>query len=545
MKANRYLAAGISVLALGLIATSASAHKLYYPHGMGHQPIDPDRPLAHLGPHAAPFVAPAKNKSGKWTDVTSALPFTKGPWAPMQLTDGSVIIEDFCTSPAQWYRLTPDSKGQYTDGTWSKIAPMPSGYSPLFFAQQILPDGQVIINGGQYNDCSADLMDMGAIYDPVKNSWTSVRPPGGWSTIGNAESIILPNGTYMLADCCGIGTGEQALGTISGTTVSWTPSDTWSCPDDGLCMEGEGFTPLPDGNVFLVDAWNVGSDYNDYRIYDTSANSWNLAGKTADFLGYEGVGPASLTPLGAKGGTIIQFTTTQSPGVNDVYSVAKKKWGSGPVMEVGSTIYECDGAPAATLPDGNILVQASPGPFVSPSHFWEFTVNKKGKATATQVNDTQTADETSSFEGNLLVLPTGQVLWDNSQAKPNEVAIYMPKSKAEKAWLPVVSSVSATLTVGSAGNPISGTNFNGFSLGGAYGNSAQAATNFPMMRITNNQSGDVCFARSYNFSTMGVWTKGTTSASFDIPASCETGASTLQVIVNGIASKGVSVTLES
>jgi hypothetical protein len=44
---------------------------------------------------------------------------------------------------------------------------------------------------------------------------------------------------------------------------------------------------------------------------------------------------------------------------------------------------------------------------------------------------------------------------------------------------------------------------------------------------------------------MGIWTTGSTSAEFDIPSSCKTGASTLQVIVNGIASAGTSVTLNS
>ncbi len=99
--------------------------------------------------------------------------------------------------------------------------------------------------------------------------------------------------------------------------------------------------------------------------------------------------------------------------------------------------------------------------------------------------------------------------------------------------------------MGSAGNAISGTNFNGWDLGGAQANNAQQATNFPLVRFTNAKSGDVCYARSYNFSTMGVWTQGTTNAEFDIPNSCETGASKLQVIVNGIASKGVSVTLNN
>jgi hypothetical protein len=42
---------------------------------------------------------------------------------------------------------------------------------------------------------------------------------------------------------------------------------------------------------------------------------------------------------------------------------------------------------------------------------------------------------------------------------------------------------------------------------------------------------------------MGVWTAGTTSAVFDLPATCEAGKSKLQVIVNGIASKAVKVKL--
>jgi hypothetical protein len=64
------------------------------------------------------------------------------------------------------------------------------------------------------------------------------------------------------------------------------------------------------------------------------------------------------------------------------------------------------------------------------------------------------------------------------------------------------------------------------------------------VRITNNGSDDACYARSHDFSTMGVWTHGTTSAAFDIPKKCETGASTLQVVVNGLASAGTSVTLK-
>ena len=539
MKINHRLTAGVSVLAIAAVAafaTGASAKQIYYPYKPGAPRVD--RPMIHQGPVEAPYVAPKKSKSGTWTDVSTKLPFTKGPWGEMVLTDGRVMFEDYCTTT--WYTLSPDTKGQYTDGTWTKLATTPNSYAPLFFAQQVLTDGRVIINGGEYNSCQSDWQNKGALYDPQKNSWTSVTAPSGWSTIGDAESIILPNGTYMLANCCD-SPGQAALATISGTSVSWTTQTTVSCGGEP-CNDEQGWTALPGGDVMMVDVWNTGSNYDDYEIYDTATGTWSVAGKTANFLtnsGFE-LGSAPLTPIAGKSGSVFQFGADQ---YNNVYDVSSGTWSTAPGFPLSG--YDCADAPSVTLPDGQILVQASPGEFETPSHFFQVSYKKKtGKWAITQVSDTKEAPNTSSFESNFALLPTGQVIWDNSQAT-NEVAIYTPKGKAKKAWLPVVSSVSNSLTVGSTGNAISGTNFNGWDLGGVYGDDAQAATNWPIVKITNTSTGDVCYGHSYGFSTMGVWTTGTTNATFDIPATCETGASSLQVVVNGTASKAVSVTLNS
>jgi hypothetical protein len=292
--------------------------------------------------------------------------------------------------------------------------------------------------------------------------------------------------------------------------------------------------------------WNLPGNKDDYWIRDPNNGTWSLKGQTPDLLtttSSRELGPAALSPITGTQGTIFQIGANPTTGANDIYDVASGTWKSGPVMLVGTTKYDGADAPAATLPDGNVLVQGSPGTFSTPSHFWEFTYNpRRSKFKAVQVNDPSGAANTSSFESNLLPLPTGQILWDQSQAG-KIVAVYTPQGAPKAAWLPVVSSVSSSLTRGSTGNAISGTNFNGFDLGGVYGDDAQAATNFPIVRITNNGTGDVCFGRSYSFSTMGVWTTGTTNAVFDVPNSCETGASTLQVIVNGIASTGTAVTL--
>jgi len=161
------------------------------------------------------------------------------------------------------------------------------------------------------------------------------------------------------------------------------------------------------------------------------------------------------------------------------------------------------------------------------------------------VSDPDDAPNDTSFEGRFLLLPSGEVLYSNDGQSPTLpiVAVYTPTGKANSGWLPKISSVSASLTRGSTDNKIAGKNFNGFTQGSYYGDDAQQSTNFPVVVIKNNGSGDVCYGRSHTFSTMGVATVGKTTAKFDVPSSCETGASKLSVVVNGISSKGTDVTV--
>jgi len=521
MEPNQQLFSGVSttalaaVLALGGSLSAAAAR--------------------HVGPYSQPTV-----KSGTWKDVNGPIP-AANPDVMLLLTDGRVMVHSACTG--NWSFLTPNKKGRYETGSWSEhTASMPSGYAPYLFASEILPDGRLIANGGEYNtNCSTKAWTtMGALYDPVADSWTSVSPPTGWNFIGNAQSTILPNGTYMLADCCE-SPGASALASISGTKVTWSKQATVNCSGGLPCNYNEAWTPLPDGDVLTVDIWQTGANYNDVEVYDTANGTWSQAAHTADLLTdtTHELGPAALRP----DGTIIQFGANPG-GHNDLYTVSSGKWQSAPSFPVINGVRPATyHGPAAVLPDGNVLVQASPM-FVAPSSFFEFSLSKKGGMALTQVNSPTQAANTASRDGSFLELPTGQILWANDGFLGSvEVATYTPKGSAKASWLPVVSSVAATLKTGSTGNTISGTNFNGFSQGASYGSDRQMSTNYPLVRITITSTGDVCFGRSYNFSTMGVWTTGTTNATFDIPKSCKTGAGTLQVIVNGLASAGTAVTL--
>src|SRR5215469_19736 len=101
MKSMRCLSTGVSVLAFAAVASfsaSASAdQKILYPSKLGAARLDLNRPLSHIGSYDGAYVAPKKNKSGKWTDVKGTLPFQGGPVGSMLMTDGTVLTLDFCT----------------------------------------------------------------------------------------------------------------------------------------------------------------------------------------------------------------------------------------------------------------------------------------------------------------------------------------------------------------------------------------------------------------------------------------------------------------
>ena len=146
-----------------------------------------------------------------------------------------------------------------------------------------------------------------------------------------------------------------------------------------------------------------------------------------------------------------------------------------------------------------------------------------------------------SAAGPPLLLPTGQVMMLGSSG----VVLYTPKGKPQAGWAPTITKAPASITPGKT-YKITGTQFNGLSQAVAFGDEEQNATDYPLVRITNDASGSVYYARTHDHSTMGVatgskkvWTY------FDVPQSIASGKSTLVVVANGIASKPVTVTVGS
>jgi hypothetical protein len=205
-------------------------------------------------------------------------------------------------------------------------------------------------------------------------------------------------------------------------------------------------------------------------------------------------------------------------------------WTPGPSFPdvMGQGQYDVADGPAALLPDGNVLVEASPGVFQRPIHFFEYD-----GSTLTRVADPANASIQSSYEGNLLVLPTGEVLFTGF---PNFIEIYSPAGTFREPRRPTIEQGPFTLVQGQT-YQIYGRLFNGRSNGGAYGDDYQGATNYPLVRITNLATGHVFYCRTFNPDSITPTNDGRVQTNFTVPSGIELGDSQLEVVANGIPSK--------
>lgn len=413
-----------------------------------------------------PFLAYGAFAQSQWAPVQH-VPAGLAASAPLLLTDGSVLVHD--TDATDWWKLTPDGKGNYTTGTWTEVRSTPYTYGPQYYASAVLPDGKVVVIGGEYNLSSDEVWtNLGYIYDPVANTWTYLPAPYGWEHIGDAQSAVLPNGTFMLAN---FQTDAAAL--LNESTLTWTEASVEGKADRN---DEEGWTLLPDGSIFAV---NVLAEPGAQR-YIPSMGKWISAGTVPvdlPAIPSEELGPQVLQ----YNGKVLCFGGTSATAIYTPPTtlMGTGSWEKGPVFPDAPgthTPFDMADGPACPLPNGDVLVFASPGVYQTPSQFFLYN----GSA-LTAIPGTPDDAEDSSYYGMMLLLPTGQVMFTDFSSA---VEIYTPTGAPQTSWRPTITSVPETLTEGQS-YKIYGTQFNGLTQGAAYGDDYQGATNYPLVRITN------------------------------------------------------------
>jgi hypothetical protein len=436
------------------------------------------------------------------------------------MTDGTVMYQG--NAQSDWWRLTPDKTGSYVKGTWKQLPSLPSGYVPLYFAAAVLADGRLIIEGGEYNFGNYAFTNQGAVYDPVKNTWTMQKPPNGWGFIGDSPSAVLPNGHFLLGSKF-----DKRDAELDPATLTWTSLSSTGKFDRNA---EEGWTLMPDGTVLTYDVtkaphaekydstqqkWiSLGSTIVDLHS-PTTVQGCIPYGKTGCYYPPGEVGPGMLQPDGTVFATGSGSNGGNGPGHTSIYDPSTGKWTPGPDFPNNDNAGD---SYSVLLPNGHPLVVGVSGAS------YEFDGKKLNSGPFL------------GYFNHLIVLPTGEVIVAGSE-------VYTPTGKPNAAWAPAITTYPHSVTRGST-YKISGKQFNGLSEAQAFGDELTSATNYPLVRITNTATGHVFYAKTHDHSTMAVATgKAIVSTNFDVPAGMETGASTLVVVANGIPSKAVSVTV--
>src|SRR6516162_1865026 len=306
------------------------------------------------------------------------------------LSDGTVLATQGAqTIGSNWFRLTPDSFGNYLDGTWTNIAPM--HYTRQFFSSTVLKDGRVFVAGGEYGTGRATA----EIYNPLSNVWTVVSPPanvldptqispgtGHNQSITDAECKVLPNGQVLIC--------PTDAKTVNGTLLYDPVANSWTSGPPTLHLLAEASAvKLPDGSILTVDP-----DRSSSERYLPALNVWTNDASTSPaylwaslspFTGEQG--PAFLLPdgraifFGGSGQTAL-YTPSGSNGPGT--------WVPGPNMPTNLVAADTAGA---MMPNGNILLAVAPPPyptngtvaFPSPLSFYEYNYSVGTTGAFTQV----------------------------------------------------------------------------------------------------------------------------------------------------------------
>lgn len=455
------------------------------------------------------------------------------------LTDGTVMMQE-CQlgyGTRRWWKLTPDNFGSYAGGTWSRLAD--SHVARKYFASAVLADGRVVVCGGEYSDTSGtdqgDDTNACEIYDALADAWTVFSPPdtpgrlgAAWPQIGDSPCCVLPDGSFLLGQFSGGGNVAR----LDPTTLSWTAMSARS----NRAAE-ESWVLMPDNTIVSVNC----DQPNRTWLYDIPTDTWSTSTSLATSI--VAAPPGAVAEIGP--GLLRYDSTALFVGGNQhtaIYdAAATPPWRNGPDIPVtgGQTLGVLDG-PGAILADGNVLVGAGPldaaNDFNGPSQFFEFDGTAFNRTSDPANNGGPT------YVSRLLLLPNADVLFTREDDS-GLWAYHQPAAVPQDAFRPVIRTCPSLLRRGSSVT-IDGWQFNGLSAGTAYGDDSTAATNYPLVRITNRQSRQVRYCRTSMHSSMGVATgKLVVSTQASIPADIDLGPGTLEVVANGIPSAGFEVSV--
>lgn len=445
---------------------------------------------------------------GTWSPLASAPP--AGVNNCMLLSDGTVLGMN---GGGGCVKLTPDIHGSYINGTWSILSTMNN--SRLFFSSQLLTNGNLWVAGGEdgAGDAGAEL------YDTLNNVWTLIPTPStGYPRFSDSISEILPDGNPFV---CPVYTSTACLNYDVATSNWLTAASCRASQDES------DWVKLPSDCILTIDAFSQNSEH-----YVPSLNEWVTDGGVPVPLFDSSLGEIGTAHLLPNGQVFYLGSTTNTAIYTPGSSVTSAgSWVAGPTMVFGTNLLGQSDAPAAMMVNGKILCCLGPSAtYNGPCSFYEYDYTANTFTQVTAPGGGSTYNSSAPFGTSMLDLPDGTVLFVGGQ-NSTSLFIYTPDGTPLAAGQPVINSISENAD---GSYQLTGTGLNGISEGAAYGDDEQMSGNYPLVRLTNNSSGDVYYARTYNWNSTSVQTGSrVVTTEFTLPQNLPAGTYSLVVTAVG------------
>src|SRR5262249_38247601 len=166
-------------------------------------------------------------------------------------------------------------------------------------------------------------------------------------------------------------------------------------------------------------------------------------------------------------------------------------WTAGPTVP---GLQGADDAPAAMLPNGHVLFAVDTPLFNPPTSLFDFD---PGSNTLTNVTPTGPLGDllagSTAGEKTFLALPNGDVLMTDLS---DQLWEFTPDGNPNDAWRPAITAITPN---GGGTFTVTGTQLNGISEGASFGDDAEMSTNFPVVQLTNNPTGQVFYPPTFNW----------------------------------------------
>lgn len=517
--------------------------------------------------------------NGTWSTLPNSL-CPHGQFASQVLHDGRVFVAGGELPGTGYITATPTCSvvsSQVGNGVATEIYDPSNSSSPWSAATP-----------------PTNLINPGAPSTPLGNTggyWTFFTA----QAFIDMTSVLLDDGRVLMAPVspknCGdtllydpaVGTGNWSL----AATLANTHGDVYTCSE-----QETSWVKLRDSSVLTADPpYSTSADPPNsatdtitesserfiasptpYWFNDQMLPQFTLFNMEFGWSGHGEEGPAFLLP--DTHGTAVFFGgdslyATYTPGT-------PSPPGSGPVTGTwqsyplplngaatqGATL-AADDKPGAMMPNGKILLALNftatqDDVFPSPVFFFEYDYTQVGQAGAfTEVAGPPGGDPNpwadcgvlpgwttpTSYFNAMLVLPDGGVLMPSLCNQAQLYIYYSPNGSPLTLGQPTIDPGATTgpapgwavTRVTRSGNIfyVTGTGFTGISEGAAYGDDAQMASNYPLVRL-RDPVGHIFYARTHDWtSANGLTPHSPGTTYFDVLPNTPPNTYSLEVVVNG------------